>query len=145
MPPISVELSARKWSQQALLCTDLVNPSQGQDSDWKWHKMLEVNGVYRHRRYEKNWLKSAMLKVLLWKTAGWRNKLTIKKENKTKGLFVVVCWLLNTPATCLCISGVSAQTILSATTLRQKLQNQLSISPGHSILTLGQPVPALTL
>ena len=39
----------------------------------------------------------------------------------------------------------SAQTVLRAATLRQKLQIQLSISPGHSILTLDQPVPALIL
>ena len=39
----------------------------------------------------------------------------------------------------------SAQTILRAATLRQKLQIQLSISPSHSILTPGRPVPALTL
>ena len=39
----------------------------------------------------------------------------------------------------------SAQTIVRATTLRQKLQIQLSISPSHSILTPGRPVPALTL
>ena len=39
----------------------------------------------------------------------------------------------------------SAQTILHAATLRQKLQIKLSTSPSHSIVTLGQPVPALTL
>ena len=39
----------------------------------------------------------------------------------------------------------SAQTILCAATLRQKLQIQLSTSPSHSILTPGQPVPAPTL
>ena len=39
----------------------------------------------------------------------------------------------------------SAQTIIRAATLRQKLQIKLSISPSHSILTPGQPVPALTL
>ena len=39
----------------------------------------------------------------------------------------------------------SAQIILRAATLRQKLQIQLSISPSHSLLTPGQPVPALTL
>ena len=37
-----------------------------------------------------------------------------------------------------------AQTILHAATLRQKLQTKLSTSPSHSILTPGQPVPALT-
>ena len=35
----------------------------------------------------------------------------------------------------------SAQTILRAATLRWKLQIQLSISPSHSILTPGRPVP----
>ena len=39
----------------------------------------------------------------------------------------------------------SAQTILHAVTLRKKLQIKLSTSPSHSLLTLGQPVPALTL
>ena len=39
----------------------------------------------------------------------------------------------------------SAQTIVRAATLRQKLQIQLSTSPSHSILTPGRPVPALTL
>ena len=32
-----------------------------------------------------------------------------------------------------------------AATVRQKLQIKLSTSPSHSTLTLGQPVPALTL
>ena len=39
----------------------------------------------------------------------------------------------------------SAQKIVCAATLRYKLQIQLSISPSHSILMAGQPVPALTL
>ena len=39
----------------------------------------------------------------------------------------------------------SAQTILRAATLRKKLQTKLSISPSHSKLTPGQPVPTLTL
>ena len=38
-----------------------------------------------------------------------------------------------------------AQTILRAAKPRQKLQIKLSTSPSHSILTSGQPVPALTL
>ena len=54
---------------------------------------------------------------------------------------VVVCWLLNVPATCL---DGPVQTILSAATLRQKLQIQLSTPPTHSIRTPGQPVAALT-
>ena len=39
----------------------------------------------------------------------------------------------------------SAQTILHAATLRQKLYIKLSILPSHSILTPGRPVPVLTL
>ena len=39
----------------------------------------------------------------------------------------------------------SAQSIVRAATLRYKLQTKLSISPNHSILTPGRPVPALTL
>ena len=39
----------------------------------------------------------------------------------------------------------SAQTIVRAATLRQKLPNKLAISRSHSILTSGQPVPELTL
>ena len=38
----------------------------------------------------------------------------------------------------------SAQTILRAATLEQKLQIKLSISPSGSVLTPDQPVPALT-
>ena len=38
----------------------------------------------------------------------------------------------------------SAQTVVRAATLRQKLQIKLSILPSHSILTSGRPVPALT-
>ena len=39
----------------------------------------------------------------------------------------------------------SAQIIAHAATLRWKLQIKRSISPSHSILAPGQPVPALTL
>ena len=39
----------------------------------------------------------------------------------------------------------SAQTIQCPATLRKKLQIKVSISPTHSILTPGQPVPVLTL
>ena len=51
---------------------------------------------------------------------------------------VVVGWSLNVPATCECISGTDL--------LRQfYVLIKLSISPGHSTLTPGRPVPALTL
>ena len=33
------------------------DPRQGQ-GQWKWCKMVEVNGAYKHGRYVKNWLKS---------------------------------------------------------------------------------------
>ena len=39
----------------------------------------------------------------------------------------------------------SAQTAVHAATLRQKLKITFAISPSHSILSSGQPVPALTL
>ena len=39
----------------------------------------------------------------------------------------------------------SAHTSVHAATLKQKLLIKLSISPSHSMLTPGQPVPALTL
>ena len=38
----------------------------------------------------------------------------------------------------------SAQTIVRAATLREKLRAKLPISPSHSTLTPGQPVLALT-
>ena len=44
-----------------------------------------------------------------------------------------------------CLGDGSAQTILRAATLRQKLHIKLPIPPSHSILTQGQTVPALTL
>ena len=57
----------------------------------------------------------------------------------------VVCWLHNVQATSKCTSGTDpAETIVCAAPLRQKLQFKLSIPPKHSILTSGQPVPALT-
>ena len=68
-------------------------------------------------------------------------------RHRLVGLVVVVVgWLLNVPATCECISGTDLhRQFLRAATLRWKLQIQLSISPSHSILTPGRPVPALTL
>ena len=52
-----------------------------------------------------------------------------------------VGWLLDIPATCQCISNGSAQTIVRAATLKKTLHIKLAISPCHSILTPGQPVP----
>ena len=60
-------------------------------------------------------------------------------------LVVAVDWLAClTPKLVLPRDG-SAQTIVHAATLRQKLQIKLAVSPSHSILTPGRPVPALTL
>ena len=49
--------SSSKWSQKVLLHADLVTPRQGQ-GQWKWYQMVEVNGAYKHGRYEKVWLNS---------------------------------------------------------------------------------------
>ena len=51
----SAEKCRRKLSQKILLCTDLVTPRQGQ-GQWKWYKMVEVNGAYKQGRYENIWL-----------------------------------------------------------------------------------------
>ena len=48
----SIEMCARKWSQEVFLSADLVTPRTGQ-SQWKWYKMVEVNGACKHGRYEK--------------------------------------------------------------------------------------------
>ena len=40
-----------KWCQQVLLSTDIVTPNYS-NSHWKWYKMVEVNGVYKHGRYK---------------------------------------------------------------------------------------------
>ena len=59
---------------------------------------------------------------------------------------LLVGWLVNVPATCLCISGTDLhRQFLRAATLRWKLHVKLSTSPSHSLLTPGRPVPALTL
>ena len=55
----------------------------------------------------------------------------------------IVGWLLNVPATCECISGTDLHNFTCCHT--EMLRIQLSISPSHSILTPGQPAPALTL
>ena len=70
--------------------------------------------------------------------------------------FLTDCCSLSSNAVCLLVGCLMSQqhasvsqgricTIVHAATLRQKLQIKLSTSPSHSILTLGQPVPALTL
>ena len=46
---------------------------------------------------------------------------------------------------CECMWEGSAQTIVLAAILRQKLHIKFVISPSHRILTPGQPVPAPTL
>ena len=57
---------------------------------------------------------------------------------------VVVYWLRNVPVIMpVFLRDGSAQTIARAATLREKLQIKLAVSPSHSTLTPGQPVPAL--
>ena len=62
----------------------------------------------------------------------------------TWSLLLVVC-LMSQQCASVYLRDGSAQTILHAATLRLKLQIKVSISPSHSMLTLGQPVPLLTL
>ena len=52
---------------------------------------------------------------------------------------------MQTPQWLVYLRDGSAQTILHAATLRQKLQIKVSISASHSLLIPGQPVPVLTL
>ena len=47
----------RKWNRQFLLCTDPVIP-QARSRPLKWFKMVEVNDVHEHARYETYWSKS---------------------------------------------------------------------------------------
>ena len=56
----------------------------------------------------------------------------------------IVGWLLNVQHH----AGVSQGwicSIICAATLRKKLQIKLAISPSHSVMAQGQPVPALSL
>ena len=56
-----VEKHVRKLIR--LLSADLVTPSQG-PGHWKLYTMVEVNGAYKHDRYEQVWLKS--LHAITW-------------------------------------------------------------------------------
>ena len=61
------------------------------------------------------------------------------------GIVVVVRWLLNVTCNMLvCLKNGSAQAFVRAATQRQKLQMKPDISPSHSILTPGKPVPVQT-
>ena len=67
-----------------------------------------------------------------------------------EGRGVLGCWLLGCLSSCpsnmlVYLWDGSAHKIVRAATLRWELQIELPISPGHSILTPGQPVPALAL
>ena len=56
-----------------------------------------------------------------------------------------IAWLLSIPAALLVyLKDRSAQTVVHACTLRQKKRIKLAVSPSHSVLALGQPVPVLT-
>ena len=52
---------SRKRSQQVLIRSDLVTPSQRQ-GHWKWYKMVEVNGAYKRDSYKQ--LRSKSLFVM---------------------------------------------------------------------------------
>ena len=65
---------------------------------------------------------------------------------KLSAEIAVVCWLFKRLSnTLVYLRERPAQTIVRAATLRQNLQIKLATSPSHSILTLGRPIPALTL
>ena len=67
------------------------------------------------------------------------------EAQESKPWVAVVCWLLNVPANMLVyLRDGSAQTVVRTATMRLKLQIRFSLSSSHSILTPGQPVPALT-
>ena len=70
----------KKWGLEVLPCTDFVTPSQGQ-GQWKWYKMEEINGAYKHGKCEQIWLKTlhVMFNFKLFATqdglwAGWPAK-----------------------------------------------------------------------
>ena len=50
--PNQLESVGENRTTQALLCAALANPSQGL-GQWKWYKMVEVNGACKYVRYEK--------------------------------------------------------------------------------------------
>ena len=78
-----------------------------------------------------------------------RVRLLLIRLPRSRARLKLVGWLLaclNVPATCYCISGTGVLgQVLRAATLRQKSRIKLSTSPSRSILTPGQPVPALSL
>ena len=64
---------------------------------------------------------------------------------QTKGLqqYVVVCWWLNVPATCKCISETDLLNFTCYHTETEVADQTFHLT--HSMLTPGQPVLALTL
>ena len=83
---------------------------------------------------------------LSWR-ASMRSCLCSGCSTSMRGSWRFVCLLVGC---LLCLlpqqhGSVSAQSVVRAATVRFKLQIKLSILPSHSILTRGQPVPALTL
>ena len=89
--------------------------------------------------------------MVLWSRSFTREKqhsslLTrLDSIHQHRGWFVCLLVAERPSNTRVYLRDASAKTTLRAATLRQKLQTKLSISPSHSILTPGQPVPALTL
>ena len=95
-----------------------------------------------------------------WKPASstTRQALTWNPQGKGRRCQPRSSWRRDTEAVCLLVGYLTSQqhaslsqgricsdNFLRAATLRYKLQTKLSISPSHSMLTPGQPVPALTL
>ena len=70
----------------------------------------------------------------------------VKTSALRVGCWLVACLLAQRPSNMpVSLRDGSALISLGATTLRQTLQVKLSNSPSQSILTPGQPVPALTV
>ena len=126
-----------------------------------WHQQQQVHQdkqLTKCRRILGKYFLST-LSWCSWKRSSFGKPAMKKPENSTKHVLVTlmgnashltpaaVCWLVvYRPSNMLLyLRDRSAQTILPAATLRRKSQIKLSTSPSHSILTLGQPVPALTL
>ena len=59
-------------------------------------------------------------------------------------MVVVVHWFINVLVTCKCISETDVLGQFYVLTLSEVV-DETSVSPNHSILTAGKPVPVLTL
>ena len=80
-----------------------------------------------------------------WTTSAQQKEIHFVSRHSLRGQVVVVGCLMSQQLVSVSLRDGSVGTIVCATTLRQKLQIKLFTSPSYSILTLGQPDPALTL